>query len=395
VRKSGGSGTSLVASFLDNSGGTLDAEVGTLKLAVGSVSPSSIFTGGTDHAAAGATLDLTGGTVVEVTGSLTGGAGGGTVLLAGGGPSAIGNGATLNFPAGLFQSTGGTLDGGSGGLTNAGALSLAGGSLKAIAGDVTNQGTMTQTDSGNLDLGDGTLTNQAGALYDLQSDAGLVSGTGIFVNEGTVQKSNGSGASGLESFFSNPGTVVALSGALAIDFNTTDVSGRTLTSGTWELFNGATLEINDAVSLTTNNATVVLGGPGVTFVNLAELTVNGGRLTIQDGGTFTTTGDFTNRGYLLVDASSVLTASGSFTQGSTATLEIQLGGVGQNGQVKIAGNANLDGTLTPVNGYAPSTGEAFTILTFTSRNGTDFPNPPAGFDEVFDDGNGSLTVVAQ
>jgi hypothetical protein len=34
-------------------------------------------------------------------------------------------------------------------------------------------------------------------------------------------------------------------------------------------------------------------------------------------------------------------------------------------------------------------------MTFASRNGTDFANPPAGFNEVFDDVNGNLTVVAQ
>jgi hypothetical protein len=51
--------------------------------------------------------------------------------------------------------------------------------------------------------------------------------------------------------------------------------------------------------------------------------------------------------------------------------------------------------LVRVNGYVPTTGDAFTILNFATRNGSDFANPPAGFTENFDDVNGNLTVLAQ
>jgi outer membrane autotransporter protein len=100
---------------------------------------------------------------------------------------------------------------------------------------------------------------------------------------------------------------------------------------------------------------------------------------------------------LLIDFTSVLNVTGDYTQGSGATLEFQLGGVGLSGQLNVTGNAALDGTLTltPVNGYTPATGDAFQILTFGSRNGTDFANPPPGFDLNYDDVGGSLSVVAQ
>src|SRR5262249_18449176 len=146
----------------------------------------------------------------------------------------------------------------------------------------------------------------------------------------------------------------------------------------------------------TNDATLILDGSGPGQIldengnnGLANFALNdvSGVLVLQNGYTLVTGGGFTNLGYLLLDFTSVLSVGGDYTQGSGATLEIQLGGLGQFGQMAIAGNANLDGTLTltPVNGYVPTTGDAFTILTFASRNGTDFANPPAGFDEVFDD----------
>jgi hypothetical protein len=80
-----------------------------------------------------------------------------------------------------------------------------------------------------------------------------------------------------------------------------------------------------------------------------------------------------------------------------ATLEIQLAGVGQGGQLTVTGTAALDGilTLTPVNGYTPTTGDSFAMLTFATRNGTDFDNPPSGFTESLVDAHGTLTVVAQ
>jgi hypothetical protein len=122
-----------------------------------------------------------------------------------------------------------------------------------------------------------------------------------------------------------------------------------------------------------------------------------GALTVKDGAVFVTAGNFTNLGYLLIDSTSVLNVSGNFTQGSAGTLEILLGGIGQSDLLNITGNANLDGTLTltPVNGYTPASGDSFQIMTFAARNGSDFANPPAGFSEIFDDVNGTLTVVAQ
>lgn len=131
------------------------------------------------------------------------------------------------------------------------------------------------------------------------------------------------------------------------------------------------------------------------LANLAAIAA-AGNLTLQNGYILSTAGDLVNLGYLLLDATSQLAVSGNYTQAGTATLEIQLGG-STSGQMSVAGTANLNGTLklTPVNGYVPTTGDSFAILTYGTRNGSDFANPPVGFSKSFDDGNGILTVIAQ
>jgi hypothetical protein len=227
-----------------------------------------------------------------------------------------------------------------------------------------------------------------------------------WVNDGVISADGSGGSLTLGGTWTNNGTFQAQNGGTLIALNApTNYSGSTLTAGTWQAFANSTLRVNLSSGIVTNAATIVLDGANSNFYQdygttnaLAPLAViaSGGSFTSQNGQNFLTAGNFTNNGTLSVGAGSTFTVNGDYTQGSAATLDIQLGGVGQSGNLNIAGNATLDGTLTltPVNGYTPATGDSFQILTFAARNGTDFANPPAGFTEVFDDINGSLTVVA-
>ncbi len=85
-------------------------------------------------------------------------------------------------------------------------------------------------------------------------------------------------------------------------------------------------------------------------------------------------GSISNSGTLTVGPTNTVTIGGALTQTSTGTLDVQLGGassMGLFGLVKASGTATLAGTLEAdsVYGYAPSTTDSFTPVTFASESG--------------------------
>ncbi|MGA2256286.1 MAG: hypothetical protein ABSG53_16680, partial [Thermoguttaceae bacterium] len=93
------------------------------------------------------------------------------------------------------------------------------------------------------------------------------------------------------------------------------------------------------------------------------------------GASTLTTGSFSNSGAINVGPMNAVTVNGGFTQTSTGTLDIQLGGApstGIFGSLTISGAAILAGTLEAevVYSYAPSTTDAFTPVTYHSESGS-------------------------
>jgi hypothetical protein len=101
------------------------------------------------------------------------------------------------------------------------------------------------------------------------------------------------------------------------------------------------------------------------LVNLAKIGSTSS-FSLLGGRSFTAAGNFTNNGRLTVGPSSVLTAKGSFTQTSTATLTIQLGGTNAAptfGQVvSTSGTVTLGGTLQVTATVVPAVRSSFEIL---------------------------------
>ena len=430
-RRSNTGTTTFDANVTFSNAGTASVQSGTLTLGGGSSST-------TFSVAAGATLNFGGGTFTANTIS-----GAGQVVFSGGattvqsytvtGPTSVAGGAVtfsqavslanLAVSSGslttmatmtisqLFDWSGGALSGpGTKTVSTTARMNVRGSGDKALVGcSLSNQGTITWTDAGALALSNGaTFVIQANALLDAQSDAAITwdgSVGAAFTNNGTFRKSGGgAGATVVNIPFANNGTLDLQTGTLSIPGQFTNFGGGTLSGGTYLI--AGMLQFNQA-NIVTDAANLVLDGSGPGQIldlvgnnGLANLAVidAAGMLTLQNGYVLTTGGDLVNFGYLLIDATSQLNVSGNYTQDAAATLEIQLDGIGgTSGQLNAAGAANLNGTLvlTPVNGYVPSTGDSFAILTYGTRNGTDFANPPAGFNESFDDGNGILTVIAQ
>ncbi len=336
LERSTGSGTATI-SFPVN-GGTIEGDSGTLALAGGG-SGGIVF-----DVAQGATVDLTGGNTAAYTGSLSG-SGSGTVQLASGNFYPGLGGVMLNFSGSLFQWTGGSMELSVGDVTNLGTINLSGSNETQIYADGTldNFGTIIQTGTGNFGLHSDnisptTLKIEPGAAYLIESDAGINNsglGDNVIDNVGTIRKTAGTGTSTLsvptQGFFSNTGTIEADSGTLDLAATIAQASGTTLTGGTWNALDGATLQFPSGTAITSNEGNLTLDGSGATIGGIAGLASNSGTFVVTGGADFTTAGGFTNSGNLTVGAGSILTVAGNFTQTSTGSLSDQIGGTPASG----------------------------------------------------------------
>ncbi len=297
-------------------------------------------------------------------------------------------GATFNFPGSMFQWTGGAINGAGGTLTNKGTINLAGPNEKVIYNDGTldNFGTIIQTGTGNLGLHSDNqaptiLENEPGGSYLIESDSGVNNPSGgetEIDNSGLIQKTAGTGTTTIlvNGRLSNTGTIEADSGNISLSATVAQISGNTLKAGTWNALHGSTLVFPGGTTITSNQGNITLDGNGAAVVALSGLTSNSGSLSLMNGASFSTAGDLSNTGSLTVGAGSRLSVTGNYTQGSSASLTIGIGGVAsgdQYGQLKVTGSAALAGSVnaTTASGFTPSAGDNFPIVTYVSETGGD------------------------
>ncbi len=195
------------------------------------------------------------------------------------------------------------------------------------------------------------------------------------------------------------------------------LSGTSLTGGTWTVNASSNLDFAAGSNITAlAGANVTLSGTNSNFAALANLASisSSSSFSLQSKRNFTAVGSFTNNGKLTVGAGSILTATGSFTQGSTATLTIQLGGTNSSptfGQVvSTSGTVTLGGKLNVTSSVVPAVGSPFKILanqggspisgtfsglaegsTFTVKSGT----TTMTFQITYKGGNGNDVVITR
>ncbi|MBV9124869.1 MAG: Ig-like domain repeat protein, partial [Planctomycetes bacterium] len=427
-QKTGGTGTSTLNTFFQNTHGNLEVDSGTLSLAT----QGGVSTGAAITVAKNSTLDLTGNSFGQVfTGTYTG-SGAGTVLLAGGGLNIGTGGATFQFPGSMFQWTGGGINLLSHTLTNLGTITLnvpqngfaslyGNNQLGNQGGVLDNQGTIVEPGPGPFYFYDSVqLDNEAQASYGITGDGSpvLANGSPLFVNTGLLQKMGGTATSTFSVPLNNPGVTVAKSGTLALTntvnnsgtleatgggtlaisglLNNTgileaagspvdltgpitqvigDGSGETLVGGTWIALNGGILTFPNGSNIVSNLANLTLDGKGSTIAGIQNLATNAGQFTITHQAAFTTAAGLTNAGFITLGPAGKLTVTGNYSQTPTGTLDFQLGGTpasGQFGQLAVTQAASLGGLLRAelVNGYSPSTGDQFTVANFASTSGS-------------------------
>ncbi len=225
-----------------------------------------------------------------------------------------------------------------GSITNAGTLTATAGGTETLTGTLTNSGSIV-VDSGvtiyQSDPSSGaSIINQAGATFDLQGTAYLdnayinnsVYVGGTFTNVGTLEKSTGTGIATLGYALNNSATVMAATGTLALSGGGT-WSGATSVGGTVALA-GGTFTLNVGASVAP-----VPGGSGTLQVTGGALSVTGSdtlTAVVIAGGTLTGTGTLAAGSQVIWSSGAI---AGSITNAGTLT-------------ATAGGTETLTGTLT-------------------------------------------------
>ncbi len=237
------------------------------------------------------------------------------------------NDSNANALSGLTSITSaGSLTIGGVAFTDAGAFSNAG-SLTILSGEVFKVGTLSQISGNTLTAGTYVLDanlNLTGATQNITTNAANVTLAG-----GTIENANSTSAlanlatnSGKLTLadstnfttvggFSNTGTLTVHGGSTFTTSSLTQISGTTLSGGTYVL--GGNLDLSTGTAnITTNSAALTLEGGTIENTSnssnaLANLSTNSKSLTLADGANFTTTGGFTNSGTLTVNSGSTFT----------------------------------------------------------------------------------------
>ncbi len=355
-KKSAGAGTTTInGGVLFNNNSTVLVQSGTLSIGGGGSSAS--------------TFNIVGGSVIVFpadytlnTGATFAGAGvvrqtGGTLNIAGSvsmqnldfNGGTLGGAGTLTVNA-LMNWTAGTInDSGSLSIPAGAQLNISGASDKFLQQrTINNSGTTAWTGTGIIWASVGAVFNNlAGGTFDAQNDSAFnyqcgPCGVPTFNNAGTFRKSAGSGTTTINGgvIFNNTGTVNAQSGTLrfvdgfAQTAGSTNLSGGHLSGGTLNIQGGSLAGTGIITASVTNAAQVSPGGSG---------------------------------------AAGTLAIVGNYTQASGGTLNVELGGTGAGtfDKLTVSGSATLNGTLnvSTIGGFTPASGNAFQVMTYSSRSG--------------------------
>jgi hypothetical protein len=308
--------------------------------------PSRMENSGTLLVNAGS-IAIGSGTITHSTGAYIGGAGSmhfgerhilnGTLTLAGmnmnlGFSSGSISGAGSAILTGKLDWAGNSILGGpavmrveSGGVLNL----VSGGFSRTLSRVLDNYGTANYT-SGLLRLDDGTFNNLAGGVLNLTAEPNFTTttGTALLTNDGTINVPAGS--INIIVPFSNTGTVVVGHGgdlrtrapgaSLSISGPIAQLTGDTLTAGTWVVGADSALSLGSGGPIAVNQARVLLNGNTASFPQIDGLAENQGMLTLARGRDFPTTGSLNNSGTVRVESGGALVIAGVLI--NTGTIEL-------------------------------------------------------------------------
>jgi hypothetical protein len=222
------------------------------------------------------------------------------------------------------------------------------------------------------------LTNNGTLDVPGDHDFGTYS-TATIQNNGTLVKSAGTDGTHFCSYYcvsiTNPGTIRSDSGRLQMNTALPQLSGTTISGGTYVARNGGRLDLPGNADVRTTNGRFVIDGSSSTIQNesnqnalrnLATIGATGG-LELDNGKSLTTPGPLANAGEVVIGDGSTLTSTGNYTQstGSTELTDATSSLVATGGAVTInGGSLSGVGTVSPAltNGATVAPGNSPGVL---------------------------------
>jgi fibronectin-binding autotransporter adhesin len=326
-----------------------------------------LTTTGIDITTNSANLTLEGGTIDSGSANALAGLANNTGTLTIGGSSKA-----VSTTAASFSNTGTLTINATDSFTAPNLTQISSGTLTAgtyvLAGnlDLTTGGISVTTNSANLTLEGGTINSNG-----INALGALANNTGSLTIAGTSKSFTTTATS-----FSNTGTLTIDKGDTFTAPALTQISGSTLSGGTFVL--AGNLDLTGAANITTNSSNLTLEGGTIqtgTTNDLANLSSNTDSLTLASSAKFTAAGSFTNSGALTINSGSTFTLtgtnqltnlvggtleSGTYTVGGTLQLTTSNGGITTN-----AANLTLTGTAAKIDD-----GTANALSTFDNNTGT-------------------------
>ncbi|RKE98314.1 HYR domain-containing protein [Ichthyenterobacterium magnum] len=257
--------------------------------------------------------------------------------------SSFGPNTSINWSGGTFTSNGST-------LTNDGTISILGGNVFIPASTIlTNNGAIDFVGGGDIFIAtNGVLNNSISGVIDFQGDDSGISGSGgqprLLNNEGLIKTSyadvSDKSSIGAE-LINNGGTIQVEVGTLNLSS-----SGIELNGGVYNVFSGAALDWDSAITISGTFTGVVDGDINwrstANVLTSASFNFSGNETLKWVGGNLTGGGTLTNESTIEIQSGNV-TLSMSTTLTNNGNIDFALGG-----DIFIATNAILNNTSTGV-----------------------------------------------
>ena len=254
IRRSTSTGATQINVALNNNGGIIQVDSGSLSL---TSFRDKNLTGGTYVVSQGAVLNWD--TTITVSGFLMGTIEGDlnwNIAVA------VPVSATFNFTGGgNFNWTGGVLNGG-GVLTNQSILNLTGTGAHSILESTTlnTTGTINITDTGDLTIGSGSVVNnQASGVIDMQADGGNIGNFGVLNNTGLIQRTTTTGEAQIGIELNNNDGIIEVESGTLLFYQNTGIGDKNLTDGTYNVSSGAVLDWVSSMTLSGDISGVIDG----------------------------------------------------------------------------------------------------------------------------------------